>query len=116
MLKFERHNTSQLARFLICRELKVLVVLEVSLLLNLLSQSSYNIAHFLFLHVRAEMQLCPKMQERYALLLEEYLCKAAWHAEQLNQQVRMIDALQVAVPFACRLLPNMCLTSVAGRL
>lgn len=76
-LKFEPYHSSPLSRFLIRRSLS----------------NPYQIGHHFFWHLKAEM--CHlDFQERFTLILEEYLSSAGLHAIILRTQANAVNKLQ----------------------
>mmetsp|Transcript_29445 Transcript_29445/g.49909 ORF Transcript_29445/g.49909 Transcript_29445/m.49909 type:complete len:1193 (-) Transcript_29445:248-3826(-) len=69
-LKYEAHHDSPLSQFLIRRALR----------------SPYQAGHKLFWTIKAEMSFAPEYQERYQVILEEYLIKAGKHRQELSKQ------------------------------
>jgi phosphatidylinositol-4,5-bisphosphate 3-kinase len=79
-LKFESSHWSYLGNFLIERAL----------------QNPYQVGHFLFWNLKAELHN-PDFCERYALILEEYLLQNSKHAKELQvQNIYVRKFLEVA--------------------
>jgi hypothetical protein len=77
VLKYEQHHNSPLSRFLICRAL----------------QSPYIIGHHLFWGLKAEQHIT-EYNERFSLILEEYLAHSGPHAAELTKQYNAVQKLQ----------------------
>jgi phosphatidylinositol-4,5-bisphosphate 3-kinase len=68
-LKYESYHDSPLSRMLVKRAIK----------------SPYQIGHFLFWLLKAELHV-PEFHERFSLILEEYLTFSGYHAASLRYQ------------------------------
>jgi len=75
-LKYEAQHYSVLSQFLVQRAL----------------QSPYQVGHYLFWQLKAELHN-PDFCERYALILEEYLRKNRRHAKELYSQDCVVNRL-----------------------
>lgn len=76
-LKYEPYHDSALTRLLVAAAIA----------------QPLSFGHHLFWSLRAEMELAPVFRERYALILEEFLCFSPWPALELSKQGRVINAL-----------------------
>jgi len=76
-LKFEPYHDSPLSRFLLERALK----------------SPYQVGHSFFWHLKAEVH-DPLVCERFALILEEFLCHAGYYVDELYKQAATVLKLQ----------------------
>eukprot|EP00808_Paulinella_micropora_P023395 g3465.t1 len=76
-IKFEPYHQSPLVRFLIERAIS----------------NPCQIGHYLFWHMKAEMETHVGFRERYALVMEEYLSHAPDSAHELSKQNNAINQL-----------------------